>query len=176
MVIVKTKRIEIHCQVILRGARRIKGSMENGLGIERMWITRIRGLMSSDGINWEPIQTHYYIRDNMQWVFLPGKPIKYVSYPLLAKLSAWFIILGLRPRSPKTRIATACTSGDAELERLRQHQYTRRIEQNVCGISHSKLLIARTQSEVITQILNLAISHAAATVSLHTSYSRTLTT
>ena len=36
MVIVKTKRIEIHCQAILRGASRIKGSMENGLGIERM--------------------------------------------------------------------------------------------------------------------------------------------
>ena len=104
-------------------------------------------------------------------MFAPGKPIKYVSNPLLAKLSAWFIILGLRPRSPRTKIATVCTSGDSESERLRQHKYKMTMENNACGISHSKLLIAlEVKSSPGFRILLLVMCRPAASADTNYSY------
>lgn len=44
-------------------------------------------------------------------VSVPLFPTIYVSNPLLAKLSAWYIIRGLRPTSPRTTIATERSNG-----------------------------------------------------------------
>lgn len=48
---------------------------------------------------------------------VPLFPTIYVSNPLLAKLSAWYIIRGLRPTSPRTTIATERSNGLARVFR-----------------------------------------------------------
>ena len=89
-----------------KGATRINGNLTRNLGMLERYTTRIRGDESKDGFSWEPIHSYRYTLTLNKTCNLPDNPIKYVSNPLLVKLSAWFIILGLRPISPKTKIAT----------------------------------------------------------------------
>lgn len=81
--------MDITCWIIFTGAKMINGNfLRDGGGCDRyrMWTC---GRDSKEGTGLEP-----------------SNPMRKVSKCNLAKLSAWYIMRGLLPMSPRTRIAT----------------------------------------------------------------------
>lgn len=62
---------------------------------------------SSEGTGFEPIfVVNLWYQLTSENNEIPLFPTMYVSNPFSAKLSEWYIIRGLRPMSPRTRMAT----------------------------------------------------------------------
>ena len=61
----------------------------------------------------------------------PPYPTRYVKNLLLAKLSAWYIMRGLRPMSPRTSMATVRSLGRGRGREYSFHtKYTARVKKN----------------------------------------------
>lgn len=86
-----------------------------------IYLKRTQGLDSSEGIGVAPALCESWLGELETYV--PLFPMTYVTKPRFAKLSAWYIIRGLRPTSPSTRIATERCRG---LSRDRHHTHTAR--------------------------------------------------
>ena len=97
--------------MILMGAASTNGrylTMIGGSGRYRAWT---RGSRSSAGVRSEPGRTPVGQHKTLHHLkppacCVPPYPTRSVTNPFSAKLCAWYIILGLRPISPSTRIAT----------------------------------------------------------------------
>lgn len=108
----KARRMWNICKVIFRGACRTNGTPGIGLGGSGKYKNSTLGAERSEGIGVAPkcrlVDLHARCKTEES---VPLFPMRYVLNPISAKLSAWYIIRGLRPISPSTRMATECSEG-----------------------------------------------------------------